>query len=41
LTSAGKTGRGHRVKGNKAKNVRPSRRASWLRRNTWKLRRMR
>ena len=41
LTSAGIKGRGHRVKGNKAKNQRPSRKACWLRRNTLKLRRYR
>merc|ERR1712050_627039 len=41
LTSAGIVSRGHRVKGNKAKNVRPSRNASWKRRNTLKLRRFR
>jgi len=41
LTSSGKSGRGLRVRGNFAKKARPSRRASWKRRNTIKLRRFR
>ena len=41
LTSAGKHGRGLRVKGSKAKNNRPSRKANWKLRNTKKLRRYR
>jgi large subunit ribosomal protein L15e len=41
LTSAGKKSRGLRVKGHKAKNLRPSRRGNWKLRNTMKLRRYR
>merc|ERR1712113_544244 len=41
LTSAGKKGRGHRVKGVRGKMYRPSESASWKRRNTLKLRRFR
>ncbi|KAL9650436.1 hypothetical protein ABK040_004660 [Willaertia magna] len=41
LTSAGKKSRGLRVKGSLASKVRPSRKASWKRRNTTKLQRKR
>jgi len=41
LTSAGKKGRGLRVKGHREAKIRPSYRASWLRRNTLSLRRFR
>ena len=41
LTSAGKSGRGLRVKGHLSNKNRPSRRANWKRRNLTKLRRFR
>ena len=41
LTSAGKKSRGLKVKGHRAKKVRPSRRANWYRRNRISLRRYR
>jgi large subunit ribosomal protein L15e len=41
LTSAGRKGRGLRIKGYREQNRRPSRRANWKLRNTLKLRRYR
>ncbi|EGR27244.1 ribosomal protein, putative [Ichthyophthirius multifiliis] len=41
LTSAGKKGRGLRVKGNKAKSIRPSKKGNWRQRQMLKFRRYR
>lgn len=41
LTAAGKNYRGLRAKGHKASKTRPSKRASWKRRNSLSLRRFR